>query len=113
MQSVELASRVQRYRKLALDSARTLTDVAHALESNDAERGAVASTSIPLREPRPRSSPKSTASVSASAACESPRRHARAALAGGRSLRAAGQFTTTPALPRVTPRWVRHQLAAA
>ncbi|MGC4091677.1 MAG: hypothetical protein QM756_28105 [Polyangiaceae bacterium] len=37
VQSVELASRVQRYRKLALDSARTLTDVAHALESNDAE----------------------------------------------------------------------------
>jgi hypothetical protein len=37
VQSKELASRVARYRKLAADSARALSDVAHALESNDAE----------------------------------------------------------------------------
>lgn len=37
VQSKELASRVARYRKLAADSAQALSDVARALESNDAE----------------------------------------------------------------------------
>ena len=37
VQSKELASRVARYRKLAVDSSRALSDVARALESKDAE----------------------------------------------------------------------------
>lgn len=37
VQSKELVSRVERYRKLAADSAHALSDVAHALESKDAE----------------------------------------------------------------------------
>lgn len=37
IQSVELSARVARYRKLASDSAKALSDVARALESSDAE----------------------------------------------------------------------------
>lgn len=37
VQSKELAARVQRYRKLAADSARALSDVARAIESKDAD----------------------------------------------------------------------------